>query len=73
MNFPIYRKLNGFPRFYCIKDDRQFEEVFMQGGKMMRMVIHATQYPEILRIQDMLTDTNLYHEMDDEEIKNYFP
>ena len=52
--FPQYRKLANGRTFYKIVDDRNFEEIQLIGTKKMFYRITATQYPEILKIQDML-------------------
>jgi hypothetical protein len=52
--YPEYRKLATNRTFYKIIDDRNFEEKQMIGSSIAFYKIHAVQYPEILRIQDML-------------------
>ncbi len=54
MNFPQYRELVGFNRFYKIVDERNFTEIYFIGSKKMEHTIEAKQYPEMLRIKDML-------------------
>jgi hypothetical protein len=53
-NFPQYRMLSNARTFYHIIDARSFEEVQKMGSKLVRHLIKAEQYPEMLRIQDML-------------------
>lgn len=53
-SFPIYRKLDGFDRYYQITGERHFTEVYMQHGLRKKQFVCAEQYPEILRIQDMI-------------------
>lgn len=72
MKFPQYRELKGFNRFYKIVDDRNFIEVYFIGTKVMSHEIEAKQYPEILRIQDMLKCESPFVEITEEEfLKNY--
>jgi hypothetical protein len=53
--YPEYRKLATNRTFYKILDDRNFEEKQIIGDSVAFYKIQAQQYPEILRIQDMLT------------------
>ena len=53
-DFPQYRKLSNDKVYYRIIDDRNFDEVQIIGSKAQLRHIKAEQYPEILRIQDML-------------------
>jgi hypothetical protein len=70
--FPQYRKLEGFLRFYEIIDDRTFVEAVVLNGKISHNRVEAQQYPEILRIQDMLNREWNYRDMEQEEITQYF-
>lgn len=60
MDFPQYRKLQNHPRYYRIDDNRHFSEMYFIGSKLVEHHITATQYPEMLRIKDMLEDEALY-------------
>jgi hypothetical protein len=73
MEFPIYRKLDGFHRYYKLMSDRLFQEVYPQGGNLVRNEIEATQFPEIVRIQDMIDCAFSFTPMTAEEITQYFP
>jgi len=53
-NFPQYRSLDGFNRHYMITDERTFIEAVHMNHEWKLTEIKAQQYPEILRIQDML-------------------
>ena len=53
-DFPQYRMLSNGKSFYKITDDRHFEELSFVGKQIFRQAFTASQYPEILRIQDML-------------------
>lgn len=72
MHYPQYRKLNGFDRYYKITNDACFIEVALISGKATSQTIVAEQFPEMLRIQDMLNYNWSYVEMTDEEIETYF-
>jgi hypothetical protein len=52
--FPQYRKLSNNRCFYEILDERHFREIQCVGSRKFVHVIKAEQYPEILRIMDML-------------------
>jgi hypothetical protein len=71
--FPVYRKLSGFDRFYKITDDRHFTEAFRVQGSLKYQEIEAVQFPEILRIKDMIECQFNYVEMSPEEILEHFP
>lgn len=52
--FPQYRKLVNDKSFYRIEDERHFTEKQRIGKQVFTLVVEAKQYPEIIRIQDML-------------------
>jgi hypothetical protein len=54
MNFPQYRKLSNQKSFYRIESSVQFTEVQIMGSKRFVHSVEARQYPEKLRIMDML-------------------
>lgn len=72
MNFPQYRKLSGIRRYYKITGERHFTERYFLGEKLIENSITATQFPEMLRIQDMLKQELGFVEMDAEEIQLIF-
>jgi hypothetical protein len=53
-DFPQYRKLSNDKTFYKIQSERLFEEVQLMGSKVFRYRVEAKQYPEILKIKEML-------------------
>ncbi|MDX2360410.1 MAG: hypothetical protein QNK23_06365 [Crocinitomicaceae bacterium] len=53
-DFPQYRKLSNNKVYYRIRNDRNFDEIQIIGSKAQLFTIEAQQYPEILRIQDLL-------------------
>jgi hypothetical protein len=57
LDFPQYRKLTNEKSHYEIRDDRHFTEKQIIGKQVFTIEIEAKQYPEILRIQDMLDCT----------------
>jgi hypothetical protein len=52
--FPQYRKLANQKTFYKIINERLFEEIQLVGTLRNKFVFEAKQYPEILKIKDML-------------------
>ena len=72
MTFPQYRKLDGFQRYYKILDERAFIEIALVNGKPVATRIEAKQYPEMIRIQDMLHCEWSFCRMEEEEIDRYF-
>jgi hypothetical protein len=64
--YPQFRMLSNGKSFYKIINDRYFEEIQIIGTKRIRFEIHATQYPEMLKIQDMLSkENNSFLEIDE--------
>lgn len=70
--FPVFRKLENFDRYYKIIDERTFVELYKQSGVWKEQLIKAEQYPEILRIQDMIACNFQYVEMTSSEIEIIF-
>ena len=70
--FPVYRKLDGFVRFYKIESADLFIEVTLAHGNPHYQTIQAVQFPEKLRIQDMISCSFNYIPMSEEEIMCYF-
>ena len=54
IDFPQYRKLSNDKVFYQILNDREFHEIQIIGSKAQLHKIEAKQYPEMLRIKDLL-------------------
>ena len=54
-SFPIYRKLRGGAHLYRIESIDRFTELQRVGSKWLRHLVVATQYPERLRIVEMIT------------------
>jgi hypothetical protein len=69
-DFPQYRKLSNGKTFYKIIDDKNFEEIQIMGSKRMKYSTVANQYPEMLRIKDMLEFIDPYEESTENEFLN---
>lgn len=60
-HFPQYRKLKNGLRFYKINSVVDFEELQLVGEKVFHFHFIAEQYPEKLRIMDMLDETSEHY------------
>lgn len=67
MKFPVYRKMDGFERWYKIVSDNEFYECYKVGTNLKINHVIAHQYPEKLRIMDMLTCNNPFIEAENIE------
>lgn len=65
--FPQYRKLSNGKHLYKIIDDKNFEEIQLIGSKVKHYKITATQYPEMVRIMDMLNVVSPFYFSSEEE------
>ena len=54
MNFPQYRKYKNIETYFKIISEKKFEELSLFRNKFVKHSIEAKQYPEMLRIMDML-------------------
>lgn len=54
INFPIYRKYSGVDVWFKLLNDREFIEIKRIGTLWRAEHVMAEQYPEMLRIQDMI-------------------
>jgi hypothetical protein len=55
MEFPQYRKLSNDKSYYRIESLKQFVEIQRIGSRLVKHCIRAEQYPEMLRIREMLS------------------
>jgi hypothetical protein len=65
--FPIYRKLSNQKAFYKINSQVHFEELKLMGTKVFYHRIEAIQYPEKLRILDMIESLEIYLQSTEKE------
>jgi len=70
-DFPQYRKLSNNRCFYKILDERHFREIQLIGKRLVSYDVKAQQYPEILRIMDMLAMKDPYLVSDAEEFNRF--
>jgi len=52
--YPVYRKYKGINVWFKVVDARNFIEIKQLGTKFIRHEVSAVQYPEMLRIEDMV-------------------
>jgi len=52
--FPQYRKLNNGKAYYKIVSENEFEELQIVGSKVIFHKFKVEQYPDLLRIKDMI-------------------
>lgn len=55
MIYPQYRSITGFNRHYKIVSANEFIEAYQRNNEWFFQQVMAEQYPEKLRIQDMLS------------------
>ncbi len=70
MNFPQFRILSGADVFYAIQSPTRFTEWKRMGSYYTCYDIDAKQYPEMLRIQDMLECRDGFLYMDENDFTN---
>jgi hypothetical protein len=54
IDFPQYRKLSNDKVFYCVLSELEFHEIQIIGTKANLFKFRAKQYPEKLKIIDLL-------------------
>ncbi len=70
-SFPIYRKLSNLKVFYKILSDLEFEEIQLVGSKTFKLKFVAKQYPEKLKIMDMINLQENYLESSENEWRKF--
>jgi hypothetical protein len=66
--FPQYRKLNNGKAYYKIVSENEFEELQIMGSKVFYHKFKVEQYPDLLRIKDMIDLYEGLFELVDEEV-----
>ncbi len=68
MDFPQYRKYKNIETYFKIISEKEFEEISSLGSNYVKHSIVAKQYPELLRIQDMLNcEENIWEIIEENE------
>lgn len=70
--FPVYRKLSNNKSFYRIDSERLFFEIQVVGNKSFLTQTEAKQYPEIIRIVDMLNFSEPFIESTSDEFHLFY-
>ncbi len=65
-DFPLYRKMIGAQVFYKVLNAREMEEILKMGSKLKFFMIEAKQYPEILKIADVIASAYPYESIEAE-------
>lgn len=65
--FPQYRKLNNGKAYYKIVSENEFEELQIVGSKVIFHKFKVEQYPDLLRIKDMIDLNEGLFEMNTED------
>jgi hypothetical protein len=71
-DFPQYRKLSNGKSFYKINSTAHFEECQIMASKVFYFEIHAVQYPEMLKINDLLATIEPYEPTTAAEFQQLF-
>lgn len=58
MEFPQFRKLENGKSFYKITSKNQFTELQQIGTKWFAYQFEVDQFPDLMRIQEMLQETH---------------
>ena len=67
--FPQYRKLPNGKSLYKILDDKSFIELQKMGSRWWLYTVNAKQYPEVLKIMDMIAFEDPYVLGDENEFE----
>lgn len=68
MNYPVYRKYFNGMSYFKIISEMEFEEKQKIGSQIQKHHVIANQFPEKLRIKDMVECVdNLWSEIEKEE------
>jgi hypothetical protein len=72
MEFPQFRKLKNGKAVYQITAPNAFTELQLVGAKWFKYEFEVSQFPDLLRIQDMLAATQYFEEIDASEYQAIF-
>lgn len=71
--YPIYRKYKGLRIWFKILNDRHFIEIKEVGKQLVHHEVIADQYPEMLRIKDMIDcKDGLWETVDKDIVESFF-
>lgn len=70
--FPQYRKIINNKSYYRIEDENHFTEIQLIGNKAFELKIQAIQYPEKLKIKEMLNCEEPYKKIEQSEFDRVY-
>jgi hypothetical protein len=70
-DFPQYRKLNNNKVFYRVDSNEEFTELTLMGKRKILHTVKAVQFPEKLRIMDMLKCDGPFQLSDEKEFDQF--
>jgi hypothetical protein len=70
--FPQYRKIINEKSYYRIEDENHFTEIQLIGKKTFELKIQAIQYPEKLKIKEMLNCEEPYKKIEQSEFDRVY-
>ena len=72
MEFPQFRKLENGKSIYKIAAPNQFTELQQVGVKWFAYEFEVKQFPDLLRVQDMLDQKSPFIQVSAEEFQSVF-
>lgn len=60
MEYPIYRKYSNAKSYFKVENEREFIQLQIIGKRVLKQLVHAKQYPELLFIQSLI-EMNVPH------------
>ncbi len=63
MEFPQFRMLKNGKSYYCIYSENSFSELQQVGSKWFKYEFVVTQFPDKLRLQELLQQQDPYIEI----------
>ena len=70
MEFPQFRKLKNGRSYYQITAPNAFIEMQLVGSKWFKYEFEVSQFPDLLRIQEMLLNQSLFLPCTPEEFRS---
>ena len=54
MEYPLYRKYSNAKSYFKVENEREFTQLQQIGKRIMKQVVCAKQYPEMLFIRSLI-------------------
>lgn len=58
MKFPVYRKLSGGQKYYCILSESEWEEAYFLGNRLIQSRHQVSTFVDRNHLQDLLDETS---------------